>query len=96
MLSSTRKQEIIDKLVAKMRARGKEESCPMCGNDKFFIADAYFTNVLQTDLNNMKLTGLSVPSIAIICHNCGFISQHALGALGLVPEEAMQKSEEVK
>jgi hypothetical protein len=27
----------------------------------------------------------TVPAIAIACSNCGFISQHAAGALGLLP-----------
>jgi hypothetical protein len=33
----------------------------------------------------LSLGGLGIPSIAIICNRCGFISQHALGTLGLLP-----------
>ena len=30
----------------------------------------------------------AIPTIAIVCNNCGYISQHALGALGLLPPKA--------
>jgi hypothetical protein len=30
--------------------------------------------------------GQTVPAAAIVCNRCGFLSQHALGALGLLPK----------
>ena len=79
-LSETKKHEIISEINKRITSL----KCPMCGNREFVIADGYFSNTIQTDLNNMVLGGQSVPSIGIICKHCGYISQHALGVLGLL------------
>jgi hypothetical protein len=56
----------------------------MCLNRNFVISDGYFLNSLQNNFKNINLGGESVPTIAIICSNCGFTSQHSLGILGLL------------
>lgn len=89
-LSKEQKEIIIKKLAEK----GVKASCPMCGNNHFVLADAYFTNILQTQLNSISIGGPNIPTIAIICSNCGFISQHALGSLGLLPKDDDIKKEE--
>jgi len=58
----------------------------MCGHNHFTAADAYFLNMLVTDLKVVPLGGPAVPAMSLICLNCGFISQHALGILGLLLE----------
>lgn len=58
--------------------------CPMCHNKKFKLADGYFANVIQGELKSIKLDGKYIPSAAVVCDNCGFISFHALGSLGLL------------
>lgn len=57
-------------------------SCPMCHKKNFIITDGYFNSPINANLQGMVLGGPSIPSIGIICANCGFISQHALGILG--------------
>jgi hypothetical protein len=84
MLTEERKAELIRVLAEKLSKYSKRSICPMCGHAHFTIADAYFSNTLQTDLNSVNLGGLAIPSLAIICTNCGFISQHSLGILGLL------------
>lgn len=83
MLSDEEKKNIVEHLSAKLPAI----KCPMCGNDKFVVADAYIRNELQKDFQNISLGGPSIPAVAIICGNCGFLSQHAAGVLGLLPKE---------
>jgi hypothetical protein len=59
----------------------------MCGHNKFVLADGFFNNSVQTNFEAaLVLGGPSIPTIALICSNCGFISQHALGVLGLLEE----------
>jgi hypothetical protein len=87
MLDADRKTQIVKLLDERLRKFGQETKCPMCGNTHFAISDSYFQNVLQDDINTTTLGGPSVPTIAIICTNCGFVSQHALGILGLLPSE---------
>lgn len=77
-------KEEIDKRISNIK-------CPMCKSENFGIADGYFINSMQDDFNNFFLGGPSIPTIAIICGNCGFVSQHALGVLGLIPQNQKDK-----
>lgn len=88
MLSQEIKNQIIGILDGRFRRNGRTVICPMCSNNTFTISDAYISNSLQDDFQNIVLGGPAIPSIAIICNVCGFISQHALGALGLMPAPA--------
>lgn len=80
LLTEEQKQEIIKKFQEKKILT----VCPMCKHPHFTIADGYFTNSLQNEVGGIIFGGPTIPSIAIICNNCGFISQHALGVLGLL------------
>lgn len=80
LLTQEQKQKIIDTL----NAKGVKPTCPMCGHKNFILADGYFNNQMQTDFQSFAIGGPSIPSIATACSNCGFISQHALGVLGLL------------
>ena len=93
MLDSEQKKNIADSLEQKIDGL----TCPMCQSKNFIMADGYFNNNMQTDFSSISFGGPSIPTIAIICTNCGFISQHALGVLGLLPkEEKTQKNESTK
>lgn len=59
-------------------------ACPMCHRNNFIITDGYFNSSINANLQSMVLGGASIPSIGIVCANCGFISHHALGVLGLL------------
>jgi len=82
-----RKQEIIKALENK----GARLPCPRCGNQSFTLLDGYFNQTIQTNLVGIVLGGPSIPSVVIACSRCGFLSQHALGALGLLPKGEGQK-----
>jgi len=88
----TLSKEELDKIIEELKKRGARKTCPMCGNKLFSIAPAYFVNTLQTSVSNLSLGGKSIPSIPIICTNCGFISQHAIGVLGIMPKEVLKES----
>lgn len=82
MLSQEEKQEIVNRL----NERIHELTCPMCHQrGGFIIADGYFNNTMQDDIKKVHIGGTSIPTIAIVCNRCGFVSQHALGVLGLLP-----------
>lgn len=83
-LSEEQKQEIIRKL----QEKGVKTKCPMCDHDNFIIADGYFANIVQKKpVGAIVLAGQTIPTIPIICAKCGFISQHAIGILGLIKRE---------
>ena len=85
MISKEEKQKIV--LELNNRINFGDIKCPMCGNKHFIIADGYFNSIMQDSLNGIVLGGPSIPSIAIVCNKCGFISSHALGVLGLLPKQ---------
>lgn len=80
ILSEEKRKQIANKL----NSKGFKMVCPMCGNNHFTVVDGYLNNTLQGDLHKLNLSGPSLPTCAIVCEKCGFISQHALGALGLL------------
>ena len=86
-ISQEQKKEIIKAL----EARGANRNCPMCGNKNFAILDGYFQHSLQSTLAGMVIGGPSIPCAVVACTNCGYLSQHALGALGLLPEEEVRR-----
>lgn len=71
-------------------------TCPMCQNKNFIMADGYFNNIMQTQFNSMSIGGPAIPTIAIVCSNCGFVSQHALGVLGLLPATEIKTDESTR
>lgn len=75
-----------EKIRTVLRDRGAILDCPRCHNSKFVISDGYFVQTIQIELAGTVIGGPAIPSIAAICKHCGFISQHALGPLGLLPK----------
>ena len=69
-----------------MNERIQGLTCPMCHQHSFVMADGYFSHFLQNDMKDVSIGGSSIPTIAIVCTHCGFVSQHALGVLGLLPK----------
>jgi ribosomal protein S27AE len=85
------------KVVEALEKVGARLPCPRCGNNNFTLLDGYFNQPVQTELAGLVLGGPSVPSAVVVCTRCGYLSQHALGALGLLPKEAPKVTpEEVK
>jgi ribosomal protein L37E len=78
-------QEQKDKIVAKLEERGAKLPCPRCGSRSFTLLDGYFTQPVCAEIGAIVLGGTTVPSIVVVCTQCGFLSQHALGALGMLP-----------
>ena len=88
MLSAEQKKVIVDKLTERVLKSGHGFRCPMCNHDGFVLLDLYIRNDIQDELGSVTLGGPSIPAAGIVCSNCGFLSQHALGALGLLPAKA--------
>lgn len=76
-----------EKIATALRSRNAILDCPRCHCPNFTISDGYFVQSIQTEIIGTVIGGPSIPSIALICNRCGFISQHALGALRLLPNK---------
>jgi len=85
MLSQEKKNNIVSVLNSKIKIL----ECPMCHSRRFTLVDGYFTERIQDDYRSIIIgNGEQIPSVAIVCNNCGFISQHALGVLDLLVHES--------
>src|SRR3990167_4902192 len=73
------------RIVSTLEKKGVCSCCPMCGNKSFVLSEGYFVNTIQPDMAGcIRLEGPSIPTIAIICKQCGFVSQHSAMLLGLI------------
>lgn len=89
-MNPEKRREIIKVLVQRM----PNISCPLCHGKTFSIADGYVMDQLQEDYNSLVISGEKlIPSIYMICNNCGFMSQHALGVLGLINQESIKEED---
>lgn len=82
-MSEEQQRSIIDAL----KVRGVNRPCPRCGNVSFTLVDGYLNQIVQQNIGGIVIGGPTVPSVITTCNKCGFLSQHALGALGLLPKE---------
>lgn len=83
-------KQIVDRLNASVPG-GFE--CPICHKRSFRVVNGFFQSIVQDDPLALSLDGHSVPSIQIICQNCGFMSNHSIGVLD---HELIDNSEEPK
>ncbi|NQT27186.1 hypothetical protein HQ585_17660 [candidate division KSB1 bacterium] len=78
--------DTIEQIRLALNRLGANKPCPRCGNKDFDILEFYFSDIVQTDLKAVKVGGPNVPSAVVLCKNCGYLSQHALGLLGILPK----------
>lgn len=77
-----------DKVAQELGEKGATRPCHRCGHNTFTILEGITNIYLQDDFSaNLVLGGPSVPVAHIVCNNCGAITPHALGALGMLPKE---------
>lgn len=83
-----KKVNIVNKETIKQSLEDKHATmpCPRCGNSAFSIGDGFFTLTVQEDLKKFSIGGKSMPVSAVVCNNCGYVSLHAIGVLGLLPK----------
>jgi hypothetical protein len=89
-------QEQKDKIIKALADRGVTLPCPRCGTYDFTLLDGYLNQIIQTEPAGIVLGGRTIPSVVVACNRCGYLSQHALGILGLLPKEENKPIEEVK
>lgn len=83
-------QEQKERIAKTLTEAGAQLPCPRCGNPNFTLLDGFFNQPIQAELGDIVLGGPNIPSVLTVCTRCGFISQHAAGALGLLPKEREQ------
>ncbi|QEL14146.1 hypothetical protein [Limnoglobus roseus] len=70
-------QEVREEVIRALIAKGATRPCSRCGTLHFEIVTE--VDIPIPDENAM------LPAVIVACTHCGFISQHALGRLGIQP-----------
>ncbi|MEK6891882.1 MAG: hypothetical protein AABX25_01730 [Nanoarchaeota archaeon] len=99
VLSKEKVEEIIKKIDESIKRKTGQTNlkCPVCTNDNFTVVDG-FTNdsLIDTIGGNIILGGRVLPSIPIVCTNCGNTFFLNAKILGLSEEQPKQNIEENK
>jgi len=69
-----------------LNSRQANKPCPRCGWREFHLLDGYVSHTVQTSQQHLRIGPPAIPCAVTFCGNCGFISQHALGVLGLLDD----------
>jgi ribosomal protein S27AE len=69
-------------IIAALNSHAVRQPCPRCANMQFdLIGEAVIP--LQETPGVYSIGGPGIPVAVVACRRCGFISEHALGSLGL-------------
>ena len=79
-------KERSEKIIKVLSSKGVTKGCPRCGQLHFNVV-AETSIPINTTPGVINLGGPVVPTVIVACNNCGFITHHALGALGIAPAE---------
>ncbi|MBT3331449.1 MAG: hypothetical protein HOK21_13460 [Rhodospirillaceae bacterium] len=64
--------------------KGAHKPCHRCDHVNFTVLDGFTKLLLQQSFRQgVEMDGPSVPVVSVACSNCGAVTAHALGALGL-------------
>lgn len=84
-------QSTREEIAKRLTEKGALQPCPRCGHKHFSVIEGYFNHTLQDELKGLVLGGKSIPCAVVACVNCGYLAQHALGALGLLNSEEKEQ-----
>lgn len=74
-------EETQKNIEALKNAAGTDIVCPICHKNQFAVINGYLRHDIQTELNSFSIGGPGIQTVALICKNCGFLSQHVLSVL---------------
>ena len=77
-LTTTQRQTVMSALTA----RGIR-SCPLCGYSGWTLGEELVTATTTSLAGGAVFGGPIIPMIQLVCNRCGFVSHHAVGALGV-------------
>jgi predicted nucleic-acid-binding Zn-ribbon protein len=77
------KAQIEETIKKHLNTVGFKPQCSMCGQSNWSIGDIIAPSVLAEDGKTVRHDN-SIPSVVIVCINCGYVVQFSAAKLGLV------------
>ena len=84
-------EEMKKKIAKVMSERVGHFVCPICHQSRYTFVDGYTIDPVQDDYKAMQIGGKIIPSILLVCNNCGHIDRFSLGVLGLMDMKEQKK-----
>ena len=82
-------------IASKLTELGAQLPCHRCGGKHFSVVDNYSLFTMQEEITGaLHIGGPAVPIVLVACANCGAITPHALGALGMLPDQEEANNDE--
>lgn len=75
-----------DEIVDLLKTKGAINRCARCGHPNLRLVEKSFFSVAD-DPTQIVLGGNVIPVVLVACENCGDLSSHALGTLGLLKKD---------
>lgn len=88
-------KDIKNKFKEKITQKTQDLRCPLCHNNNMVI-EGPFSKTIQSNPGSLVIGGPSVPTMAVICSNCGYIREFALGSVGLLDQIKKRKEKDEK
>ncbi|TET32553.1 MAG: hypothetical protein E3J72_19345 [Planctomycetota bacterium] len=90
-IGHAKREEIANKLNSRTQGMAGAGVCPMCKRNDWLVGDGYIHIPITNKMMHLQIGGRAIPSVIIICKNCGFVSHHSLAVLGYPIEEITGK-----
>lgn len=71
--------------VVERKKGNKDVRCPICTDNHWEFPGVYHMSILQDEPTGIRFGGSAIPTLPVICANCGFVAHFAAGKLGLLP-----------
>ncbi len=78
--SSQQQSDIIQAL----GSLGVRMPCPRCGTNSWGLLDGFINHSISDVPGQIVIGGRTLLTVALLCHRCGFLAEHAAVTLGLV------------
>ena len=75
-----------DAIINALKEKNVVLPCPRCESSNFQVIGQTAISINENP-TVISLGESAVPAALIVCTQCGFITMHALGSLGLIPKE---------
>lgn len=87
-------KKVKDEIVRILVEKGVNKPCSRCNHTSFSILDGFINLPLSDEVisGSIIIGGTNVPCAIVACNNCGHLSYHAIGALGMLDESKEDKS----
>lgn len=77
------KPEIRTQITDALKEHGAILPCPRCGNNSWALVDGYILHPISDQPEQLILGGATLPTIGVICTNCGYLALHSIVGLGV-------------